>query len=150
MLCSWFSNDCRSLEIVIRHVSPNEVDTDISKIYIRANKSCSPCCCCRPYMDIRLVEEHIYLGRVRESFICCDKDAEIYDSKGSLKYRIIGDCCQAGLCCGSSAEKIAEIKFKIVQGNEVVGMMKKMSATLGEYFAKTDSYKISFPTKATT
>ena len=105
MLCSWFSNDCRSLEIVIRHVSPNEVDTDISKIYIRANKSCSPCCCCRPYMDIRLVEEH---------------------------------------------KKIAEIKFKIVQGNEVVGMMKKMSATLGEYFAKTDSYKISFPTKATT
>lgn len=143
------SNDCRSLEIVIRHVSPNEVDTDISKIYIRANKSCSLCCCCRPNMEVRLVEENKYLGRVREPFTCCDKDAEIYDEKGNLKYRIIGDCCQMGLCCGSSVEKMAEIEFKIVQGNEVVGMMKKMMATLGEYFTKADSYKISFPTKAT-
>ena len=143
------SNDCRSLEIVIRHVSPNEVDTDISKIYIRANKSCSPCFCCRPNMDVRLAEENKYLGRVREPFTCCDKDAEIYDENGNLKYRIIGDCCQMGLCCGSSAEKIAEIEFKIVQGNEVVGMMKKMSASLGEYFTKADSYKISFPPKST-
>ena len=46
-------------------------------------------------------------------------------------------------------KKIAEIEFKIVQGNEVVGMMKKMSASLGEYFTKADSYKISFPPKAT-
>ena len=113
---------------MIRHVSPNEVDTDISKIYIRANKSCSPCFCCRPNMDVRLAEESTYLGRVREPFTCCDKDAEIYDQNGNLKYRIIGDCCQMGLCCGSSAEKISEIVFKIVQGNQVVGMMKKMSA----------------------
>ena len=54
-----------------------------------------------------------------------------------------------GLCCGSSAEKMAEIEFKIFQGNEVVGVMKKMMATLGEYFTKADSYKISFPTKST-
>ena len=28
-------------------------------------------------------------------------------------------------------------------------MMKKIAATMGEYFTKADSYKISFPTKAT-
>ncbi len=143
------SNDCRSLEIVIRHVSPHEIDTDISKIFIRAHKSCSLCCCCRPTMDIRLAEDNKYLGKVREPFTCCDKDAEIYNEEGKLKYRIIGDCCQMGLCCGSSVEKLAEIEFKIVQGNEVVGMMKKMRSSLGEYFTKADSYKISFPVNAT-
>lgn len=145
------SNDCRSLELVIRHVSPHEVDTDISKIYLRANKSCSFCCLCRSTLDVKKVDDdnNKNLGKVREPFTCCDKDAEIYNEQGNLKYKIIGDCCQVGLCCGSSAEKMAEIEFKITQGNEVVGMMKKMMATVGEYYTKSDSYKISFPPKAT-
>lgn len=149
--CCGCSTDCRSLEIVVRHVSsPAEIDADISKIFLRANKPCTlGCCCCRPYMDVKLAEENKYLGKVREPFTCCDKDAEIYDENGHLKYTISGDCCQFGLCCGSSAEKLAEIEFKITQNNEIVGMMKKMNASLGEYFTKADSYKISFPNKAT-
>ena len=34
---------------------------------------------------------------------------------GNLKYRIIGDCCQMGLCCGSTAEKMVEIEFDYLQ-----------------------------------
>ena len=146
------ANSCRGLEMVIRHVaSAAEIDTDISRIFIRANKPCAlGCCClCRPQMDIKLEETKNYLGSVREPFTCCDKDAEVYDEGHNLKYRLVGDCCQFGLCCGSSAEKMAEIEFQIQRNGEQVGMMKKMSSSLGEYFTKADSYKISFPLDAT-
>lgn len=53
-----------------------------------------------------------------------------------------------GFWCGSSGEKKTEIEFKFLQNQEVVGMMKKIISTMGEYFSKADSYKISFQTKA--
>lgn len=90
-----------------------------------------------------------FIGSVREPFTCCDKDAEINDEAGHIKYRMVGDCCQMGLCCGSSAEKLVEIEFKIMRNGEQVGIMKKMTATMGEYFSKADSYKIAFPVDAT-
>lgn len=146
------ANSCRGLDIVIRHVaSAAELDTDISKIFMRAHKPCAlGCCClCRPRMDIYFEENKKYLGSVREPFTCCDKDAEVYDENHNLKYRMVGDCCQIGLCCGASAKKMAEIEFRIQRNKEDVAMMKKMSSSLGEYFTKADSYKISFPVDAT-
>ena len=145
-------NDCRSLEIIVRHLtSAAEWDTDLAKIFLRAEKPCAlGCCClCRPYMNVKLINENQYIGKVREPFTCCDRDVEIYNNSDQLKYRIVGDCCQLGFCCGSSAEKIIQIEFKILENNEIVGMMTKTNATLGEYFTKADSYKISFPNKAT-
>ena len=148
------SDGCRGLEIDIRHItSPGPIVSEISNIYIRAVKPCG-CgflCCCRPHMDIILQKNRLKIGSVREPFTCCDKDAEVYDKDGNLKYRMIGDCCQIGFCCGSSAEKIVAIEFKIVgsDGN-YVGMMKKMGASgPSEYFSKADSYTISFPSGAT-
>ena len=44
---------------------------------------------------------------------------------------------------------MTEIEFKIIQNQEVVGMMKKITATMCENFTKADSYKISFPNKVT-
>ena len=146
------SNQCRGLIMEIRHIaSAAEIDTDISKIFIRAEKpcACGCLCCCRPYMDIKLQENKQKIGKVREPFTCCDNDAEVYDENNNLKYRIVGDCCQIGFCCGSTAEKLVEIEFKIERNGEQVGMMKKMSSSLGEFFSKADSYKISFPTDAT-
>ena len=146
------SNSCRKLEILIRHIaSAAEFDTDISRIFLRANKPCA-CgflCACRPRMDITLEESKKYLGSVREPFTCCDEDAEVYDENHNLRYRLVGNCCQIGLCCGSSAKKMAEIEFIIKRNGDQVGMMKKMSSSLGEYFTKADSYKISFPLDAT-
>ena len=146
------ANSCRGLEIVIRHIaSAAEIDTDISRIFIRAEKPCALgfLCCCRPHMDIKFEENKKYLGSVREPFACCDKDAEVYDANNNIRYKIVGDCCQIGLCCGPSAEKMAEIEFKIERNGEQIGMLKKTSANIGEYFTKADSYKISFPLDAT-
>jgi hypothetical protein len=142
------SNDCRSLEIIVRHLtSAAEIDPDLAKIYMKAKKPCALACfcCCRPSIDVVLVEENRFLGRVSEPFTCCDRDAEVYDASNNLIYRIEGDCCQIGFCCGSSAEKLVEIEFNILKNKEIVGMMKKMNASLGEYFSKADSYKIIFP-----
>ena len=58
------SNDCRSLEIIVRHLtSAAEWDADLAKIYLTAEKPCAlGCCClCRPYMDVRLTNENKYL-----------------------------------------------------------------------------------------
>jgi hypothetical protein len=145
------SNDCRSLTIIMRHMTSAVEDPDLAKIYIGAEKPCAlGClCCCRPNIRVMLADDNKYIGRVSEPFTCCDRDAEVYDKNDNLRYRITGDCCQVGFCCGASAEKMVEIEFKIQQNNQFVGMMKKMNASLGEYFSKADSYKISFPKNAT-
>lgn len=145
------SNNCRSIKMDIRHVtSPNE-DPDLAKLFLSAKKSCALACCCfcRPHLDIKLAQNNEYIGKIKEPCQCCDIQTEIYDKTKSLKYRVIGNCCQYGLCCGSSAEKFAEIQFKIIKDGQTVGIMRKLSSSLGEYFSKADSYKISFPLDAT-
>lgn len=137
--CS-YSNGCCSSELIIRHVTSPKVDPDISKEYLRA-KSSSFCCLCRPTLEVRLADENKFIGKVREPFTCCNKEAEIYNEYGRLKYSIVGDCCQAGLCCKS---KNPETKLRIVNGNEFVGEVNNINGTNGE-----NIYKITFPSKAT-
>ena len=145
------SNNCRTIEIDIRHVKSANEDPDLAKLFISAKKpcACSCCCFCRPHLDIKLADSQQYLGTIREPCTCCDIETEIYDKNKQLKYGVIGNCCQFGLCCGSSAEKMAEIQFKIIQEGKVVGMMRKLTSSFGEFFTKADSYKISFPSDAT-
>ena len=61
------------------------------------------CCLCKPHIDVRLENEKKYIKKIREPFTCCDKDVEVYNELGELKYRIVGNCCQMCFCCGSSA-----------------------------------------------
>ena len=145
------SNDCRSLKLDIRHVASANEDPDLSKILISAIKpcACNCCCFCRTHLDICLSDNNIFIGRIREPCTCCDIETEIYDKNNELKYIIVGNCCQFGLCCGSSAEKLTEINFKIKSNGQNVGVMKKLSSSMGEYFSKADSYKIVFPNDAT-
>ena len=146
------AGDCRSLEMIIRHViSLDELQGDLAKVFIRCDKPCKiGCCCmCRPVMDVRLADSGVRLGTVREPFACCDLDSEVYDSVGNLKYEVEGDCCQIGLCCGADMEKLASIEFQIKQNGRTVGMMRKLGASFGEFFTKADSYQITFPLNAT-
>ena len=135
----------------ILHINNALGDSDLSKFFISAKKGCGCgfCCLCRPTLDINLSKDNSYLGRIREPCTCCDIETEIYDKNNELKYIIVGNCCQFGLCCGSSAEKLTEINFKIKSNGQNVGVMKKLSSSMGEYFSKADSYKIVFPNDAT-
>ena len=145
------SNERRGLKMDIRHIRSAVEDPDLAKLFVQAEKPCSlGCCClCRPQMDIVLTDSNKYIGKIRELCTCCDNiETEIYNKSG-LKYVITGSCCQLGFCCGSSVQKIAEIEFKIKSNNQVVGAMKKLNASMGEYFSKADSYKIAFPLDAT-
>lgn len=145
-------NDCRGLKMTITHMASSaEVVTDISKIFVRAEKPCCAgfLCCCRPHMDIRLEENNKYIGGVREPFTCCDRDVETYDENHNTNYRIIGDCCQYGFCCGASAEKMIEIEFRIMKNGQQVGAIKKANMSIGEYLTKADTYKVAFPLDAT-
>ena len=80
---------CRSLNIEIRHMTTGcEFDTDLGKVYSRAERPCAMGCCClyRLHIDVRLEKEQKYIGKVREPFTCCDRDAEVYNDLGELKY----------------------------------------------------------------
>lgn len=148
------SPTCRPLELYIRHIISLDYyqkSENFAKIFVRVDKPCEMgcCCLCRPHMDVRLADNNRLLGKIREPCTCCDYDTEIYDAIGNLKYEITGDCCQFGLCCGPDVEKLASIKFDILQNGHLVGSMKKLSSSFGEFFTKADSYQISFPPNAT-
>ena len=145
------SNNCRSIKMDIRHIKTANEDPDLAKLFLSAKKPCAMACCCfcRPELDIKLAENNEYMGKIREPCQCCDIKMDIHDKTNALKYQIIGSCCQFGLCCGSSAEKMAEIEFNIKSNGKTVGVMKKLRSSMGEYFSKADSYKISFPLDAT-
>ena len=61
-----------------------EFDRDPSKIYSRAEKPCEMgcCCLCKPHIDVRLENGKKYIGKIRESFTICDRDAEVYNELG--------------------------------------------------------------------
>lgn len=146
------SGECRSMQMVVRHViSLDQLEGDLAKIFLRIDKPCKMgcCCLCRPYMDIRLADNGKYLGKVRQTCTCCDEDYEIYNAKGHMKYKINGDCCQVGFCCGSSGQKMSNIYFSVLQNGVIVGEIKKLRASWGEYFTKADSYQVTFPANAT-
>ncbi len=44
---------------------------------------------------------------------------------------------------------MAEINFKIKRNGQNIGLMEKLSSSMGKYFSKADSYKIVFPSNAT-
>ena len=122
------SNDCRSLNIEIRHMTTGcEFDSDLAKIYSRAEKPyvMGCCCLCRPHIDVRLEKEQKYIEKGREPFTCCEWDAEVYNELGELKYRIVGNCCQMDFCCGSSAEKILKLNLKLFKIKKLLEWWKK-------------------------
>ena len=146
------SASARPLKIEMRHViSFQQYDSDLAKIFINIDKpfQCACCCLCRPFMDIRLVDNGQRLGHIKEPCTCCDIETEVYDANGQLRYDIHGDCCQMGLCCGGCVEKLSNIYFDIRQNGSIVGSIKKLSSNIGEFFTKADSFQINFPANAT-
>ena len=146
------SAQSRPLQMMIRHVISSEMlNSDMAKLFININKpfECACCCFCRPHMDVSLVDNQQYIGRITEPCTCCDDDIDIYNAQGQLKYNILGDCCQVGLCCGADVQKLANINFDVLEKGVIVGSMRKLSASFGEFFTKADSYQLTFPPNAT-
>lgn len=146
------SPSSRPLQIIMRHViSLQEYNTDLAKIFISIDKpcQCACCCMCRPYMDVRLADNGQKLGTIREPCTCCDIENQVIDANGNLRFEIHGDACQFGLCCGPAGKKLANIYFDIRQNGMVVGSIRKLSSTIGEFFTKADSFEVIFPPKAT-
>ena len=46
-------------------------------------------------------------------------------------------------------EKLSRIYFEIRQNRSIVGSIKKLSANIGEFFTKADSFQVNFPANAT-
>ena len=74
-------------------------------------------------MDVKLEDIGRSLGRVREPCTCCDLYSEIFVPYNNLRYQVVGVCCQIGLCCGADMEKLAFIRFDIMQTGRAVGSL---------------------------
>lgn len=143
----------RPFQMNVKHIaSAVEFQSNLTKNYLIINKPCvcNCMCCCKPYMDVRHVDSGKFFGRIREPCYCCNKTVQLYNHQGDLRYEIIADCCQAGLCCGPACQKLSDIEFGIFSGGTKVGRICKMPTKyVSEFFSKADSYAIDFPQNAT-
>ena len=135
--CNCCSKKCRTVNILFRHASRDEIDPDLTKIILEANKPCAlNCCCfCRNEMIINYFEgEKNCIGKIIEPCGLCGIKADIYDENNNLLYRIVGD---------------DDERFKIFDKNKsTVGEVTK-TFFLSSQLMKSNTYKILFPQKAT-
>jgi hypothetical protein len=120
---------------------------------------CTCYCCNRPEMTGHLKSDDKKIGRVYEPWTCCDPRHEIYNEKEELRYVIVADCCQCGLCCrGWPCGKCSEAIFTIHKPNKdgsysvenKEGQIKKMfNGCVKEMISDADNFELVFPVDAT-
>ena len=140
---------CRGFDIQIIHVtSLIELKKNISKPFIQIRKPCTCECCCpkKPIIEVTIINLGIFLGIIKADSNCCSIPCiEIYDSFKNLRYKIVGESCQTGIC----GPKICDTNYKIKRENIEVGTLIKLGAGFGKFFSKGDSYQLTFPFDST-
>lgn len=143
---------CRGFNIQIIHItSIFELKNNISKPFIEINKpyNCECCCANKPNIEVILINLRQSIGTIKANFnMCSTPNIEIYNSINCLRYKIVGECCQTGIC-GPIGVKLCDINFKIMKDNFEVGKLTKLGSSLGKFFSKGDSYQLIFPIDAT-
>jgi hypothetical protein len=125
----------------------------VTNLFANAQKPLMcPCfCACRPEITLLLGEQKEIVGKIVNTFTCCDPEFEIFDKNGNVKFKVHADCCQCGLLCASNVcGKFSSANFDILDGtSNKVGQITKMSAqSYSEVVTDADSYQVSFPQQA--
>jgi len=143
---------CRGFDIQIIHVtSIIELKKNISKPFIQISKPCTFECCCpnKPIIEVTIINIGKFLGMIKAESNCCSTPCiEIYDSFKNLRYKIVGESCQTGIC-GPIGIRICDVNYKIKRDNIEVGNLTKLGTGLGKFFSKGDSYQLTFPFDST-
>lgn len=92
------------------------------------------------------------IGKVSEPYTCCDPRYHIYNGVDQLKYIIIANCCQCGLCCKNCAEAKFDIYSNFgenISSEPVGSITKQFSGVVQEMLTDADNFEIKFPNDAT-
>jgi hypothetical protein len=145
----------REFNMYIKHIATvNDLDENFSAPFITVQKPFKCTCCCleRPEMIATFSGTSQPCGRIKQPYTCCDPEFSLYDSSGTKKYVIHGDCCQCGLCCSNNfCGKLSEVFFHIYRDENLtapVGAIIKKVATATELITSADSYQVNFPLDA--
>lgn len=152
--------DSRPFKMKVKHISNPNVDDDFMNTFALFNRpfQCTCCCLARPELTGTYKDEFgAQIGKITEPCTLCDPHLDITDSKGNLKYKIHGDCCQCGFCCRSDVcGKCSDVIFPIFAANVTdyninnkIGAVRKVCSGVAELISDADNFEITFPSDAT-
>ena len=118
MRCFCPSN-LREFDMDINHIV-SQGGQIVAKTFAKAFKpfKCSCLCCNRPIINVSVGDNSI--GTIKHLFTICDREFEVYDAKGKLKYIVNADCCQCGLLCANNiCGKFSSATFNIYESVQI-------------------------------
>lgn len=150
------SSDCKPFDMEIKKCFKDE-DYDNEEVVIRLERDCQcTCCCCnRPTMKVYLTErgQKTYLGKVVDSWDCCNYSYTVYDSGDQVRFFTKASCCQLGFCCKCPCEPCEKIEFDLWSGDkekpEAPIMKVGTGSCLKNAMSSADNFSVTFPLTAT-
>lgn len=124
--------NCRPFEIRLNYLEYDKAIllTEKPFILMQRPRTCTFLCCNRPETTLKYVENGADedLGKILLPWTCWDYHADVQDANGSLKYKIIANCCQLGFCCQCPWGPCQHIRFDVKSPmGEHIGTLEKYS-----------------------
>ena len=150
------SSDCKPFDMEIKKCFKDE-DYDNEEVVIRLERDCQCTCCCfnRPTMKVYYTERNqkTYIGKVVDSWDCCNYSYTVYDSGDQVRFFIKASCCQLGFCCKCPCEPCERIEFDLWSGDkekpEAPILKVGTGSCLKNAVGSADNFSVTFPMAAT-
>jgi len=95
--------------------------------------------------------QDVLVGKIIQPLNICDEELDIQDANRNEIMKIVGPCCQLGLCFPMCpCEACQNVHFDIKIGDEVVGSLDKQTkGCTKQAFSDADNFALQFPAKVT-
>ena len=81
---------------------------------------CLCACCSRPTFNVFINGGKEKIGFIREIRTACDPTMYVFSRNNTLRYKIVGSCCQCGYCCRDLCCGMCNAaKFNIFHGRDI-------------------------------
>jgi hypothetical protein len=145
------SPHCRAFDMDVNHKDYLDPSFDGSSfLKFKRDFQCTCLCINRPVLTVTWNEggQDQVIGKVVNPFQCCDLKVNIFDAADTLKYTIIGSCCQCGVICEGPCFQGAEFAIQAA-GGETVGTLKRVRAGFLQNVVETlANFTVTFPQNA--
>lgn len=153
---NYLSSDCKPFDMEIKKCFKDE-DYDNEEVVIKLERDCQCTCYCfnRPTMKVYNTErgQKIYVGKVVDSWDCCNYSYTVYDSSDQVRFFIKASCCQLGFCCKCPCEPCEKIEFDLWSGDkekpEAPILKLGTGSCLKNAMGSADNFSVTFPMAAT-
>ena len=110
-------------------------------------------CCTRPTLNV-FINGNEKIGFIREIRTACDPTMFVFSKNNTLKFKIVGSCCQCGYCCRDLCCGMCnEAKFSIYHGRDFneekpEGFISKYKCSGNKVKPDYEQITIIYPTRA--